>query len=106
MLFQVRWKLYGMQWISLLTVTTYLSSEPRSAAPHTPRVLLLGPTGAGKTLQALHLARTYNIVSVDARELIIRTINSGSNDAVKMKPFHERGIMSEFKLTMTLYNLS
>ena len=84
--------------VSAPTVYTFLCTEPRSMAPHTPRVVLLGPTGSGKSLQALHLARTYHLVSVDCREVIRRTLTSGSKIADKMKPFHERGMMSECTL--------
>lgn len=45
------------------TVLSFLSSKPRSAAPHTPRIALLGPTGSGKGVQAALLANKYNIVN-------------------------------------------
>ena len=44
-------------------VYTYLSSQPRSNAPHTPRIVLLGATGSGKGVQASLLANKYNIVN-------------------------------------------
>ena len=47
----------------LLTVMTFLESKPRSAAPHNPRIVLLGPTGSGKAVQAALLASKYNIVN-------------------------------------------
>ena len=43
-------------------VVGFLSMRHRSAAPHTPRVLLLGPTGAGKSVQAAMLADKYRLV--------------------------------------------
>ena len=43
-------------------VLGFLSVRRRSAAPHTPRVLLLGPTGAGKSVQAAMLAEKYRLV--------------------------------------------
>lgn len=42
---------------------TFLCSKTRSAAPHTPRVVLLGVTGSGKAVQAALLANKYNIVN-------------------------------------------
>ncbi len=45
-----------------IAVLTFLSKKPRSAAPHTPRVIILGPTGSGKSVQAALLASKYNIV--------------------------------------------
>ncbi len=40
----------------------YLCTMCRSNAPFTPRVILLGPTGSGKSLQAAQLARKYRLV--------------------------------------------
>lgn len=79
------------------TVYNFLCTLPRSAAPHTPRVLLLGPTGSGKSLQAAQLARSYHLVNIDCKELIKRTIASGSKLAVQMKPFDERGLLSKLE---------
>ena len=79
-------------------VHNFLCTLPRSAAPHTPRVLLLGPTGSGKSLQAAQLARQYRLVNIDCKELIRRTVASGSKLAVQMKPFVERGLLSELKV--------
>lgn len=45
------------------TVYTFLSSQPRSIAPHTPRIILLGASGSGKGVQASLLANKYNIVN-------------------------------------------
>ena len=44
-------------------VHSFLCTQQRSAAPHTPRVVLLGPTGSGKSLQASQLARKYHLVN-------------------------------------------
>ncbi|XP_030853093.1 adenylate kinase 8-like [Strongylocentrotus purpuratus] len=43
-------------------VTTFLSSKTRSLAPHNPRIVLLGPTGSGKTVQAALPASKYGII--------------------------------------------
>ena len=79
------------------TVYNFLCTRHRSAAPHIPRVLLLGSTGSGKSLQAAQLARCYHLVNVDCKELIKQTIASGSKLAVQMKPFDERGLLSELE---------
>ena len=47
----------------IYSVLSFLTSKPRSAAPHTPRVILLGATGSGKGVQAALLANRYNIVN-------------------------------------------
>ena len=41
---------------------TYLSTKNRDNAPHTPRVILLGPTGSGKREQASLLCSKYQLV--------------------------------------------
>ncbi|XP_073761665.1 adenylate kinase 8 isoform X2 [Callorhinus ursinus] len=43
---------------------TYVQTNHRSNAPFTPRVLLCGPTGSGKSLQAALLAQKYGLVNV------------------------------------------
>uniref|UniRef100_A0A8D1MNA3 Adenylate kinase 8 n=1 Tax=Sus scrofa TaxID=9823 RepID=A0A8D1MNA3_PIG len=43
---------------------TYVQTIHRSNAPFTPRVLLLGPMGSGKSLQAALLAQKYGLVNV------------------------------------------
>ncbi len=76
-------------------VLSFLCTVSRSAAPVTPRVVLLGPTGSGKSLQAAQLASKYNLVEVDCALLIKQTIATGSKVALTMKPFKERGMQSE-----------
>ncbi|XP_027470536.1 adenylate kinase 8 isoform X3 [Zalophus californianus] len=43
---------------------TYVQTNHRSNAPFTPRVLLCGPMGSGKSLQAALLAQKYGLVNV------------------------------------------
>ncbi|MBV98053.1 Adenylate kinase 8, partial [Eschrichtius robustus] len=43
---------------------TYVQTIHRSNAPFTPRVLLCGPMGSGKSLQAALLAQKYGLVNV------------------------------------------
>ena len=40
-----------------------IKTRERSFAPFTPRVILIGPPGSGKTLQAALLASKYNLVN-------------------------------------------
>ena len=41
----------------------YLKMNHRDSAPHTPRLILLGPTGCGKSVQAELLASKYGLVN-------------------------------------------
>lgn len=50
-------------YLSPQTVLTFVLSRHRSVAPHTPRILLHGPPGSGKSLQAALIAQKYNIVN-------------------------------------------
>lgn len=81
-----------------LLVLSFLCTLPRTAAPHTPRVLLLGPTGSGKSLHASQLSRKYHLVDVDFDLLIKQVMASGNKLSLSIKPFQERGMMSECKL--------
>ena len=42
---------------------TFVASKARSVAPHNPRIILLGPTGSGKGVQAALVANKYNVVN-------------------------------------------
>ena len=41
----------------------YLNMRPRTNAPHTPKILLLGPVGCGKSVQAALLANKYGLIN-------------------------------------------
>lgn len=47
----------------LFPALTYVQTNHRSNAPFTPRVLLCGPLGSGKSLQAALLAQKYGLVN-------------------------------------------
>lgn len=49
-------------------MVAYISQDARSHAPNTPRVLLLGPTGAGKAVQAALIASKYNVINSEFYE--------------------------------------
>ncbi|XP_015268474.1 PREDICTED: adenylate kinase 8-like [Gekko japonicus] len=48
----------------------FVQSRPLSKAPFLPRVLLLGPPGSGKRLQAALLAQRYGLVSLRLGDLL------------------------------------
>jgi len=54
-------------------VYTFLSGQARSNAPNTPRIVLLGPTGSGKGVQASLLANKYNIVNGEISLFLFKT---------------------------------
>lgn len=47
----------------LVLVLTYVQTGHRCNAPFTPKVLLCGPSGSGKRLQATLLAQKYDLVN-------------------------------------------
>ncbi|XP_065647184.1 adenylate kinase 8 isoform X3 [Hydra vulgaris] len=70
----------------------HLSTRQRNNAPFTPRVLFLGPPGSGKSLQAVMLAKKYNLVNIDCNEFIKQKLKDDSKFGEAMKPFEERGV--------------
>eukprot|EP00111_Clytia_hemisphaerica_P004674 TCONS_00013423-protein len=70
----------------------YLQSKERNNAPHTPRVVLLGPTGAGKREQASLLCSKYHLVHVCCDDLIKQMLVNESELGQSMKPYEERGV--------------
>ncbi|XP_065916646.1 adenylate kinase 8-like [Dysidea avara] len=73
-------------------VFTFLHTRLRSAAPITPHVVLLGPTGAGKSVQAAILAEKYQIMDVDFNQLVQQTLASDSKLASVMRPFNDSNV--------------
>ena len=42
-------------------VYSYTTKKPRSVAPRTPRIVILGPTGSGRKTVAAQVSRKYDI---------------------------------------------
>lgn len=72
---------------------SFLCSQARSNAPHTPRVILLGPTGSGKGVQAALLANKYNLVKVSCGQLIKQAISQETKSGMAAKPYVEKEMM-------------
>ncbi|XP_044875440.1 adenylate kinase 8-like [Mauremys mutica] len=72
-------------------VLTFVESQPRSAAPFTPRVLLCGPPGSGKSLQAALLAQKYGLVNVGCGQLLKEAVAEKSKIGELIKPYFESG---------------
>ncbi|XP_066568751.1 adenylate kinase 8 [Amia ocellicauda] len=72
-------------------VLTFALSRPRSTAPHTPRVLLLGPPGSGKSLQAALIAQKYNIVNICCGQVLKSAAADQTGLGELIKPYLETG---------------
>lgn len=71
---------------------TYAQTNHRSNAPFTPRVLLLGPKGSGKRLQAALLAQKYGLVSVCCGRLLKEAVADKSKFGEVIQPFFEKDL--------------
>ncbi|XP_047624744.1 adenylate kinase 8 isoform X6 [Phacochoerus africanus] len=71
---------------------TYVRTIHRSNAPFTPRVLLLGPTGSGKSLQAALLAQKYGLVNVCCGQLLKEAVADKSKYGKVILSFFEKEI--------------
>ncbi|KAK7496967.1 hypothetical protein BaRGS_00011703 [Batillaria attramentaria] len=74
-------------------VLAFLQSQPRSNAPIAPRIILLGPTGGGKGVQASLLANKYNLVKVSCGQLIKQAITQETKAGLAAKPYVEKDMM-------------
>ena len=86
----------------LITALEFLSNKSRTAAPQTPRVVLLGPTGCGKSFQAARLAAKYNLVNVCMGKLVKEQIAEQSKIGTSMKLYVERKIMIPDALVLNI----
>ncbi|XP_008004041.2 adenylate kinase 8 isoform X4 [Chlorocebus sabaeus] len=69
---------------------TYVQSNHRTNAPFTPRVLLLGPVGSGKSLQAALLAQKYRLVNVCCGQLLKEAMADRTTFGELIQPFFEK----------------
>ncbi|XP_061117703.1 adenylate kinase 8 [Conger conger] len=70
-------------------VLSHVLRRPRSVAPHTPRVLLLGPPASGKSLLGERIAQKYNIVNVCCGQLLKAAAADQSETGELLKPYLE-----------------
>ncbi|XP_061434743.1 LOW QUALITY PROTEIN: adenylate kinase 8-like [Lethenteron reissneri] len=70
----------------LAQVLTLVAERERPLGPGTARLLLLGPPGSGKDLQASRLALKYGLLNVSYRKLLLEAAagESATGQAVKM----------------------
>ncbi|KAG9471258.1 hypothetical protein GDO78_015331 [Eleutherodactylus coqui] len=70
-------------------VLTFVLSKPRSLAPYTPRILLYGPPGSGRSLQAALLAQKYDIVNVSCGQVLKAAVAKKTKTGLAMEPYIE-----------------
>ncbi|XP_042537075.1 adenylate kinase 8 [Dipodomys spectabilis] len=71
---------------------TYVQTNHRTNAPFTPRVLLCGPVGSGKSLQAALLAQKYGLVNVCCGQLLKEAVADKSNLGNLIQPYFDKEI--------------
>nr|XP_020659418.1 adenylate kinase 8-like [Pogona vitticeps] len=69
----------------------FVQSRPRSYAPFTPRILLLGPPGSGKRLQAALLAQKYQLANIHFGDLLREQAAAHTPVGELVKPFFGSG---------------
>ncbi|KAI8779473.1 adenylate kinase 8-like [Biomphalaria glabrata] len=72
---------------------SFLCCQPRSSAPHTPRIILIGCKGSGKGVQAALLANKYNLVNVHCGQLIKQSIAQETPSGLAAKPYVEKNLI-------------
>ncbi|CAL8343754.1 unnamed protein product [Lota lota] len=72
-------------------VLRYVLTRRDSMAPQAPRILLVGPPGSGKSLQARRLADKYRLVDLNCGQLLKSEAVDGSTLGQLIKPYIARG---------------
>ncbi|XP_071369001.1 adenylate kinase 8 [Centroberyx affinis] len=72
-------------------VLGFVLTRRRSSAPHIPRILLFGPPGSGKSLQARLLSEKYKMVDVCCGQLLRSAAAGGSAVGELIRPYLETG---------------
>ncbi|XP_042579325.1 adenylate kinase 8-like [Cyprinus carpio] len=70
-------------------VLNYVCTPRHSASPYTPRIILFGPPGSGKSLQAKLIAQNYGIVNICCGELLKAVSADESHMGELIKPYLE-----------------
>ncbi|XP_067867964.1 adenylate kinase 8 isoform X3 [Heterodontus francisci] len=68
---------------------SHVQSRHRSNAPYTPRIILLGPPGSGRSLQAALIAEKYRIVNVSCGQLLKEPVAAETRFGETIKPYVE-----------------
>ncbi|XP_072096190.1 adenylate kinase 8 isoform X1 [Mobula birostris] len=70
-------------------VLSHVQSRHRSVAPYTPRIILHGPPGSGRSLQAAMIAEKYRIVNVSSGQLLREAVAAETRFGETIKPYVE-----------------
>ncbi|XP_063792828.1 adenylate kinase 8 isoform X2 [Pseudophryne corroboree] len=70
-------------------VLTFVLSKPRSLSPYTPRILLYGPPGSGRSLQAALLANKYDIVNISCGQVLKEVVADQTKVGQLIEPYIE-----------------
>ncbi|XP_067825875.1 adenylate kinase 8 isoform X1 [Heptranchias perlo] len=73
----------------LSQVLSHVQSRHRSIAPYTPRIILHGPPGSGRSLQAALIAQKYRIVNVSCGQLLKEAVAAETRFGETIKPYVE-----------------
>ncbi|NP_001018480.1 adenylate kinase 8 [Danio rerio] len=70
-------------------VLNFICTPRHSPSPYTPRILLFGPPGAGRNLQAKLIAQKYGIINICCGELLKAVSADESHMGELIKPYLE-----------------
>ncbi|XP_063172260.1 adenylate kinase 8 [Candoia aspera] len=72
-------------------VLSHVRLPPRSNAPFSPRILLCGPPGSGKSLQAALIAQKYGLINVCCGRMFKEAVASGTRLGELIKSYTDSG---------------
>ncbi|KAL8174716.1 UNVERIFIED_CONTAM: Adenylate kinase 8 [Gekko kuhli] len=72
-------------------VLSHVQAPPRTPAPFSPRILLCGPPGCGKSLQAALLSQKYGIINVCCGQLLKEAVANETKLGELIKPSLDDG---------------
>ncbi|XP_044295923.1 adenylate kinase 8 [Varanus komodoensis] len=72
-------------------VLTHVQFPPWTPAPFSPRILLCGPPGSGKSLQAALLVQKYGVINVCCGQLLKEAVADETKLGELIKPYFDNG---------------
>lgn len=77
------------------TALDFAVKRSRLPALRTPRIILIGPAGSGKSTIASLICKRYDIIKVHCGELIREAIADGNKHGLAMRSFVEKKLPGE-----------